>query len=408
VHHCRHCEAPLRHHFIDLGHQPPSNAYLAEEALDAPEITLPLRVYVCTNCWLVQLPAHAAANELFTPEYAYFSSTSKAWLTHSANYVGSMVKRLALDAHSFVIEVASNDGYLLQYVKERGIRCIGIEPTASTASAARAKGIDTLELFLADDTGRDIAELHGRADLVIANNVLAHVPDINGFLKGIAHILAPNGVATFEFPHLISLLEGWQFDTIYHEHFSYLSLAAVTRIVEAAGLRVFDVEELSSHGGSLRVFVCHSSAPHAVEPAVAAFEAREQAVGVKDLAAYARLQDEAERIKNDLVAFLIGEKRAGRTVAAYGAAAKGNTLLNFAGVRPDLLPFVCDAAVSKQGRFMPGSHIPILPPEALVEQKPRTVLILPWNIADEIVASMGVVRSWGGRFAIAVPRLEID
>jgi hypothetical protein len=253
-----------------------------------------------------------------------------------------------------------------------------------------------------------VAARHGQANLVAANNVLAHVPDINDFVKGIAALLAPEGAATFEFPHLLSLLQGLQFDTIYHEHYSYLSLTAVTRILEGAGLRVFDVEELPSHGGSLRVFACHSEASHPTGPAVGAFEARELAAGVKDLAAYGRLQQEAERIKNDLLAFLIEEKKAGRSVAAYGAAAKGNTLLNFAGVKPDLLPFVCDAAPSKQGHFMPGSHIPILPPEALIERKPQTVLILPWNIAAEIVVSMDIVRGWGGRFAIAVPRLEID
>jgi len=405
--HCRHCSAKLTHDFIDLGHQPPSNAYLAAGALDEPETYFPLKVFVCTHCWLAQLPAHAAASELFTPNYAYFSSTSKAWLVHAERYVEAMMERFGLGPQSLVIEVASNDGYLLQFVKERAIPCVGIEPTSSTAAAARAKGIETLELFLDEATGCEVGDSHGRADLLVANNVLAHVPDINDFVRGIAELLAPTGVATFEFPHLLSLLEGLQFDTIYHEHFSYLSLTAVSRILEAARLRVFDVEELSSHGGSLRVFACQSDADRPAGDAVGAFLAREQAAGVKDLPAYSRLQREAERIKDELVTFLIAEKSAGRRVAAYGAAAKGNTLLNFAGVKPDLLPYVCDAAASKQGRFMPGSHIPILAPEALAEDKPDTVLILPWNIAEEIVSSLSQVQEWGGRFAIAVPRLTL-
>ena len=404
---CRHCGATLNHQVIDLGHQPPSNAYLAAAELDRPETYFPLKVFVCTNCWLVQLPAHAAASELFTPDYAYFSSTSKAWLEHSERYVDAMVARLGLGPQSLVIEVASNDGYLLQYVKDRGIRCIGIEPTSATARAARARGIETIELFLGEETGRSVAASHGRADLVIANNVLAHVPDINDFARGIAELMGPGAVVTFEFPHLLSLLEGHQFDTIYHEHFSYLSLTAVCQVLEMAGLRVFDVEELPSHGGSLRVFACRDHSVPALGPAVGAFLAREQAAGVTDLAAYARLQAEAERIKDELLTFLIAEKRAGRRVAGYGAAAKGNTLLNFAGVKPDLLPFVCDAAPSKQGRFMPGSHIPILGPDELDKDRPDTVMILPWNIAGEIVSSLGRVREWGGRFAIAVPRLTM-
>lgn len=403
---CRHCEAPLTHDFVDLGHQPPSNAYLSQAALENPEIYFPLRVFICTRCWLAQVPAHTAASDLFTADYAYFSSTSTAWLAHSERYVQAMIERFGLGPEQFVIEVASNDGYLLQYVAARGIRCLGIEPTASTAAAAREKGIETLERFLGGETGRQVADQYGRADLVAANNVLAHVPDINDFVAGIAAILGSSGVATFEFPHLLSLLQGLQFDTIYHEHFSYLSLTAVSRIFETAGLRVFDLEELPSHGGSLRVFACHVAAAHTEQAAVAAFLSREAAAGVQDLAAYARLQGEAERIKDDLLAFLIAEKRAGRRVGAYGAAAKGNTLLNYAGVKPDLLPFVCDAAPSKQGRFMPGSHIPILAPDALLEAKPETVLILPWNISDEIVSSFASVREWGGRFAVAVPRLH--
>ena len=408
THTCRHCAAPLQHAFIDLGHQPPSNAYLSREGLAKPEVYYPLKVYVCSTCWLAQLPAHAEADALFTPDYAYFSSTSKGWLAHCEAYVATMALRFGLGPESQVIEVASNDGYLLQFVQRRGIPCVGIEPTASTAAAARAKGITTIERFLGAESGRAIATEHGQANLVPANNVLAHVPDINDFVAGIAAILEPQGVATFEFPHLLSLLEGLQFDTIYHEHYSYLSLTSAARVLASAGLRVFDVEEVSTHGGSLRLFVCHAGAAHNETPGVAAWLAREADAGVTELAAYSRLQGEAERIKDDLLAFLIAERRAGRCVVGYGAAAKGNTLLNFAGVKSDLLPFVCDAAAAKQGRFLPGSHIPIVAPERLAASKAQTVLILAWNIAPEVVASMANVREWGGRFAVAVPNLRTN
>ncbi len=401
---CRHCGTILNRVFVDLGHQPPSNAYVPEDRLHAPEISFPLKVYVCEACWLVQLPAHAAANELFTADYAYFSSVSKSWVAHAERYVTAMVERFGLTANSFVTEVASNDGYLLQFVAGRGIPCLGIEPTASTAAAAREKGIETEEVFLGEATGRAIAAKYRKANLVAANNVLAHVPDINGFARGIAQLLAPQGVATFEFPHLLRLIEGLQFDTIYHEHYSYLSLHTVRRVLAAAGLRVFDVEELPTHGGSLRVFACHEGAGHEASLRLDKLACAETGAGIAQSALYGRLQAEAERIKDDLLLFLIGEKRAGRTVAGYGAAAKGNTLLNFAGVRADLLPFVCDAAPSKQGQYLPGSHIPILPPSALAEARPNSVLILPWNIANEIVEARACVRDWGGRFAVAVPR----
>lgn len=404
---CRHCGAMLDTVFADLGHHPPSNAYLAPDRLHTPELTFPLKVYVCEACWLVQVPAHAAAYELFTPDYAYFSSVSKSWVAHAAAYVAAMVERFRLSTNGFVIEVASNDGYLLQFVKERGIPCLGIEPTAMAAAAARNKGIRTEEIFLGEMTGRRVAERFGRADLVAANNVLAHVPDIDDFVRGIARLLAPEGVATFEFPHLMRLVEGLQFDTIYHEHYSYLSLAVVRRILAAAGLRVFDVEELTTHGGSLRVFACHVGAGYAPGEAVAGILAREEVVGITTRAFYTELQTKAEHIKDELLCFLIAEKRAGRTVAGYGAAAKGNTLLNFAGVRSDLLPFVVDAAPSKQGRHLPGSHIPILAPSVLDERRPDTVLILPWNIAAEVRSQLAHLAEKGTRFATAVPELEV-
>ncbi len=404
---CRHCGTALHRVFVDLGHQPPSNAYVPPERLNAPEVTFPLKAYVCEECWLVQLPAHAAADALFTADYAYFSSVSKSWVAHAQAYVETMVERFGLTPKSFVAEVASNDGYLLQFVAGRGIPCLGIEPTASTAAAARKKGIETEELFLGEATGRAIAEKRRKADLVTANNVLAHVPDINDFVRGIGALLAPEGVATFEVPQLLRLIEGLQFDTIYHEHYSYLSLHTVRRVLAAAGLRAFDAEELPTHGGSLRVFACHKGASHQTSPRLEKLAAAEADAGITQAALYGRLQAEAERIKDELLMFLIAEKRAGRSVAGYGAAAKGNTLLNFAGVRADLLPFVCDAAPSKQGQHLPGSHIPVRPPSALVEAHPDTVLILPWNIAREIVETISHARGWGGRFAVAVPGLTI-
>ncbi len=404
---CRHCGTLLHRVFIDLGHQPPSNAYLPQDWLAAPEVTFPLKAYVCEECWLVQLPAHAAADALFTADYAYFSSISKSWVAHAERYVAAMVERFGLGPESFVVEVASNDGYLLQFAAGRGIPCLGIEPTASTAAAARKKGIETEEVFLGEASALAIAAKWRKADLVTANNVLAHVPDINDFVRGIAALLAPEGVTTFEFPHVLRLIEGLQFDTIYHEHYSYLSLHTVRRVLAAAGLRAFDAEELATHGGSLRVFACHEGAGHETASRLKELAAAETDAGVTRTFLYSGLQAEAERIRDELLLFLINEKRAGRTVAGYGAAAKGNTLLNFAGVRADLLPFVCDAAPSKQGRHLPGSHIPILPPSALAEARPDTVLILPWNIANEIIETMPDVRGWGGRFAVAVPRLAM-
>jgi SAM-dependent methyltransferase len=405
---CRHCKSPLTHVAIDLGHQPPSNAYLDAASLAAPELYAPLKVFVCDRCWLVQLPALHRADELFTPDYAYFSSVSTSWVEHARRYVAAMLERFSLGPASFAVEIASNDGYLLQFVKEAGIPCLGIEPSTSTAAAARGRGIESLEVFFGEAQGRKLARKRAPADLIAANNVLAHVPDIDDFVAGFRELLAHEGVATFEFPHVMQLVDGCQFDTIYHEHYSYLSLTTVRTIFEAQDLRVFDVEELSTHGGSLRVFACRRDATTRPESArVAAMLERERTAGLLTTAYYAALKARADRVKLDLLGFLVEERRKGHVVAGYGAAAKGNTLLNYAGVRPDLLSFVCDAAPSKQGRFLPGSHIPILPPSALEERRPDVVLILPWNIRDEIVSSQARVRSWGGRFAVAVPKLEI-
>lgn len=404
---CRHCQSPLSQKVLDLGHAPPSNAYLTAEALNGPEITYPLRIYVCGSCRLVQTEDHARPDELFSADYAYFSSTSQSWLDHAARYARMITDRLGLDASSFVVEVAANDGYLLRNFVAAGIPCLGIEPTASTAAAAEALGIPIRREFFGAALGRELAASGRQADLICANNVYAHVPDINDFTRGLAAALKPDGVITIEFPHLLQLIALCQFDTVYHEHFSYLSLGAVERIFRAAGLRVFDVEQLPTHGGSLRVYGCRAEARHAPTGAVEEVLALERRYGLDTDAPYAAFQARADALKDALLAFLIDAKRKGETVAGYGAAAKGNTLLNYAGVKPDLLPFVCDAAPAKQGRFMPGSHIPILPPEAVTERQPDYVLILPWNIAAEIRARLAPLAAAGTRFVTAVPQLEI-
>ena len=404
---CRHCATPLTHTFLDLGFAPPSNAYLTADDLTRPEKYYPLKVKVCHHCWLVQTEDYAQADELFSPDYAYFSSTSSGWLAHAAQYVQDMIAQLALDHTSHVIEVASNDGYLLKNFVAANIPCLGIEPTASTAAAAEQLGIPVLREFFGEALGKRLAAQGKQADLIAGNNVFAHVPDINDFTRGLKAALKPGGTITLEFPHLMQLLAHTQFDTVYHEHFSYLSLFTVSRIFEAAGLRIRDVEELPTHGGSLRVFGCHADDAPATTPAVAALLAEEAARGLQSLATYNTFQTRANRVKDDLLAFLIEKKRAGKKVAAYGAAAKGNTLLNYAGVKPDLLAFVCDAAVAKQGKFMPGSHIPILPPSAVRDEKPDFVVILPWNIAAEVRQQNAFVSEWGGRFVVAVPNLEV-
>lgn len=405
---CRHCRVPLEHSFIDLGFAPPSNAYLTAADLSRPEKYFPLRIMVCDRCWLVQTEDYAQADELFSPDYAYFSSTSTSWLEHAARYADKMIASLKLDRTSFVIEVAANDGYLLKNFVAAGIPCLGIEPTASTAAAAERLGIPILREFFGEALGRRLAQEGKQADLIVGNNVYAHVPDINDFTRGLKAALKPGGVITLEFPHLMRLIEHTQFDTLYHEHFSYLSLYTVVRIFQAAGLRVFDAEELPTHGGSLRVYGCHAEDPRPTSQAVAGLLAREEARGLRELATYQGFQARAERIKDDLLLFLIEQKRAGKKVAAYGAAAKGNTLLNFAGVKPDLIPFVCDAAPAKQGKYLPGSHIPILPPSALSEQPPDYLLILPWNIAEEVRSQNAALAKLGTRFVVAVPRIEIE
>jgi SAM-dependent methyltransferase len=401
-HSCRHCGAALQHEVIDLGHQPPSNAYLTEEKLSQHEVTFPLKVYVCTSCWLVQLPMHAPADELFTADYAYFSSTSTSWCSHARRFVNDAVQRLDLGANSYVLEVASNDGYLLQYVRQAGIPCLGIEPTHATAEAARQKGIETIELFFNGELAKQLVGQGMRADLLVANNVLAHVPDINDFLAAIALILKPQGLASVEFPHLLSLLEGNQFDTIYHEHYSYLSLSTIKLIASEVGLSVFDVERITPHGGSLRVWLARSGEAAAEgqsvrqREAVEALLAEENAAGLMTLEAYARCQQRALEAKYALMEYLLAAHRSGRRVLAYGAAAKGNTLLNFAGIRSDLLAAVADLAPSKIGKWLPGSHIPIVSVDNLLTRQPDELLVLPWNLAAEVKSQLS------GRISIPV------
>ena len=408
---CRHCATPLHDVndvFIDLGTAPPSNAFLREADLSRAEMHFPLKVLSCPECRLVQVDELQRHDELFSNDYVYFSSYSSSWLAHARRYVDEVVERLALGASSLVMEVASNDGYLLQYLAQRGIPCVGVEPTASTAQAARAKGIETIAEFFGSDFGRRFASERGRADLILGNNVLAHVPDINDFVAGFRAALAPGGTVTVEFPHLMQLVQQGQFDTVYHEHFSYLSLHTVQRIFAAQGLVVWDVQTLTTHGGSLRVWAQHATNARPVTPAVAALLREEEAAGMRARAFYQGLQSRADGIKDDLLAFLIDQKRAGNTVVAYGAAAKGNTLLNYAGVRPDLLPFVVDASPHKQGRYLPGSRIPVVGEDRLRDARPDYVLVLPWNLRDEIAAQLAYVRAWGGRLVTAVPSLTID
>lgn len=404
---CRHCQAALHKVFLDLGKAPPSNAYLSSDDLRKPEVHFPLRLFVCDTCRLVQTEDHASADTFFNSDYAYFSSTSKSWLAHAETYSRMVTRRFALDADSFVIEVASNDGYLLRNFVADGIPCLGIEPTESTADAAEVQGVPTLRQFFGLELAEKLASEGRAADLIAGNNVYAHVPDINDFTAGLAAALKPEGVVTLEFPHLMRLVEFCQFDTVYHEHFSYLSLAIVSKVFARAGLRVFDVEELPTHGGSLRIFGCREGASHVELPNVATILSEEVRRGMNDDVFYDGFQEQADAVKNNLLGFLLKLKNEGKTVAAYGAAAKGNTLLNYAGVRPDLLRFVCDAAQAKIGKYMPGSQIPIYSPEVLEKMRPDYLLILPWNIVDEVCAQNAGLAEKGTRFVTAVPELKI-
>lgn len=405
---CRHCHHENTHPFLDLGSSPPSNAYLTKETLNKPEKWFPLKVMVCNHCWLVQTEDFADAHELFDADYAYFSSFSSSWLTHAQHYVEQMVDRFKLDGSARVIEIAANDGYLLQYVQGKNIPCLGIEPTHSTAQAAREKGIEIIEEFFGVALAEKLVAQGYTADLTAANNVLAHVPDINDFTSGFSKLLKSNGVSTFEFPHLVNLVQQNQFDTIYHEHFSYLSLTSVKTIFENNGLQVFDVEEIPTHGGSLRVYAQRNdTGTHQSTARLQDVLNKERALGVNNLDFYQNFQEKVNHIKDDLINFLIEAKQSGKKVIAYGAAAKGNTLLNYAGIRPDLLPYVVDKNPAKQDKFMPGSRIPIIREENIKELQPDFVLILPWNLHTEIEQQLDYIRAWGGRFAYAIPKIKV-
>lgn len=405
---CRNCKSFLDSCILDLGASPPSNAYLTEAQLNGTETYYPLRLLVCKNCWLVQTQDFADREKLFNDDYAYFSSVSESWVKHAEKYVHDMTARFGLNSSSLVIEIAANDGYLLQHLKKNGIPCLGIEPTKSTADAARSKGIEIIQDYFGRELGETLANSGRSADLVLANNVLAHVPDINDFVSGVCRILKPDGIATFEFPHLLQMILKSEFDTVYHEHYSYLSFLSVSKIFENNGLHVFDVEELPTHGGSLRLFAqIKDSGKHPESGSVNIILQKEISYGMNTMDFYKRLQPEAERIKFELLDFLVGAKKQGKTVAGYGAAAKGNTLLNFAGVKSDLLPFICDAAPSKQGKFMPGSRIPIYAPDYLREEKPNYIIILPWNIKDEIIRQLSYAKDFAARFVITTPKLEV-
>jgi hypothetical protein len=404
---CRHCASELSNVFLDLGFAPPSNAYLKKSDLSKPEKYFPLKVMVCNCCWLVQTEDYAQASELFDSEYAYFSSTSTGWLAHAKEYAKKMIGDLGLNRDSLVIEVASNDGYLLKNFIEWSIPCLGIEPTASTADAAEKLSIPVLREFFTEKLGIQLAAQGRQADLIVGNNVYAHVPNINDFTKGLKAALKRDGVITLEFPHLMRLIEFTQFDTIYHEHFSYLSLYTVSKIFKAADLRIWNAEELPTHGGSLRIYGCHEDSDYEPLPAIEEIINRELEFGLQDLSTYLAFQQRANSIKNDVLDFLITQKRKGKKVVAYGAAAKGNTILNYAGIKPDLISFVCDAAKSKQGKYMPGSHIPILNPSGLAEYRPDYVVILPWNISKEVVSQLTKELVSDVKFVTMIPSFRI-
>jgi 2-polyprenyl-3-methyl-5-hydroxy-6-metoxy-1,4-benzoquinol methylase len=406
---CRFCTNPLTHEFVDLVNSPPSNSYLRAEQLNEPEVFYPLRVFVCEKCFLVQIDEFKKSSEIFDENYAYFSSFSKSWLEHSRKYVEMMCGRFGFDEDSQIIEIASNDGYLLQYFREKNVPVLGIEPTLSTAQAARAKGIESWTEFFGTELAEKIVAKNLQADLLLGNNVLAHVPNINDFVAGLKIALKPNGVVTMEFPHVLQLVENNQFDTIYHEHFSYLSFHTVKQIFAAQNLEIFDVEEIPTHGGSLRIFAKHSeNQTHKISDNVEKLQTKEKQFCLLELNFYLDFQSKVDRIKYDLLTFLLEQKRNGKKVAAYGAAAKGNTLLNYCGVKKDLISFVVDASPYKQGLFLPASHIPIVDENFIKNEKPDFVIILPWNIRDEIVEQLSYISDWNGRFVIAVPTLEIN
>ncbi|MDQ3675863.1 MAG: class I SAM-dependent methyltransferase [Actinomycetota bacterium] len=404
---CRFCGAPLEHVFADLGMSPLANSYLAPERANAMEPFYPLCALVCSRCFLVQLEDFESPQHIFGEDYAYFSSYSSSWLEHCRRYVEQMIERFGFGASSQVVELASNDGYLLQYFSERGMPVLGIEPAGNVAEVAVAKGIPTRVEFFGVDSATALAAEGVQADLLLGNNVLAHVPDIGDFVGGMKLALKPGGVITIEFPHLLKLIELNQWDTIYHEHFSYLSFSTVGRVFAEHGLRLFDVEEIPTHGGSLRIYGCHQDAARERSDAARDMLERERAAGLDDAATYLAYGQRVIQDKRQILSLLIDLKRDGLSIAGYGAAAKGNTLLNYCGVGRDFLDFTCDANPHKQNHLLPGTHIPILAPEAIGERRPDVVLILPWNLRDEIMDQLAFVREWGGRFAARSPELRL-
>jgi SAM-dependent methyltransferase len=393
----------LEHVFVDLVNAPASNSFLSKEELDEPEIFYPLKIYVCSTCKLVQIDEYKKSDDIFDKDYAYFSSYSTSWLAHAKNYVEIISKKLSLDEKSFVTEIASNDGYLLQYFQELNIPNIGIEPTASTAKVAKEKGIDVIEDFF----GSGLAKTLEKSDLILGNNVLAHVPDINDFVKGLKLALKDNGTITMEFPHLLNLIEKSQFDTIYHEHFSYLSLSTTSTIFKAHGLQIYDVEELSTHGGSLRIYATHSENNAPISLHVSTVLEKETLANLDNLKGYFGFQQKANKVKYDFLNFLLQAKAQNKKVVGYGAAAKGNTLLNYCGIKNDLIDFVVDKAPLKVGKYLPSSHIPIVMEHKIKELKPDFIVIFPWNIKEEIIEQLSYIKKWDGKFVVAIPNLEI-
>ena len=400
---CRFCKKELKIEFVDLINQPASNSYLSKEQLNEPEVFYPLRIFVCSACKLVQVDEYKKSNDIFDNDYAYFSSYSTSWLAHAKSYVDYMTERLSLDQNSLVTEIASNDGYLLQFFKEKNIPCLGIEPTSNTAAVARKKGIDVIGEFF----GSTLAKTLDKSDLILGKNVLAHVPDINDFVRGLKIALKPEGTVTMEFPHLLNLIKENQFDTIYHEHFSYLSFHSVKQIFENQGLKLYDVEKYPTHGGSIRVFAAHDNSSIKTSENVDDLLKEERLFGLFDIDIYKSFQQKTDKVKNDLLNFLLQVKKENKTVAAYGAAAKGNTLLNYAGVKSDIVDFVVDKSPYKQGKYLPASHIPIVDEAMIQKSKPDYILILPWNLKDEIIEQLKYINEWDGKFVVAVPKLKI-
>jgi 2-polyprenyl-3-methyl-5-hydroxy-6-metoxy-1,4-benzoquinol methylase len=405
---CRFCQNNLKHEFVDLGFSPPSNSFVTQEQLNEPEVSFPLKIMVCDNCFLVQIDEFAKHDAIFDSNYLYFSSYSKSWLAHAKAYTELMIKRFNYDSKSQVIEIASNDGYLLQYFKEKKIPVLGIEPTANTAAAASEKGIESIVEFFGVSLAKELVAKNIKADLLLGNNVLAHVPDINDFVGGMKIILKENGVITMEFPHLMQLIDKNQFDTIYHEHFSYLSFYTVQQIFASKGLVMFDVEEIPTHGGSLRIYAKHKQdKSKKIEKRVGILLKKEIKKGLNKVEAYHSFQPRVLKVKIDVLTFLIKQHNAGKKVVAYGAAAKGNTLLNYCGVSNDLIKFVVDANPHKQDKFLPASHIPVLKEADLKAEKPDFVFILPWNLSEEIMSQLSYIKEWGGRFVIPIPKIKV-